>query len=51
MVDDGGNDPLGTRQSNFPMSPRIEISSVFELATLFANLPQSEHFSIEMELN
>lgn len=25
---------------------RIEISSAFELATLFANLAQSEHFSI-----
>ncbi len=51
LVDGGGNDPPGTRQSNFPMPPRIEISSAFELATLFANLPQSEHFSIEMELN
>lgn len=46
MVDGSDNDPPGTRQSNFPMPPRIEISSAFELETLFANLPQSEHFSI-----
>lgn len=46
MVDGGSNNPPGTRQSNFPMPPRIEISSAFELGTLFANLPQSEHFSI-----
>ncbi|TRZ17449.1 hypothetical protein HGM15179_009654 [Zosterops borbonicus] len=39
-------DPLGTRQSQ-QTATRIEIASAFELATLLANLVQSEHFSIE----
>lgn len=40
------NDSLETRQS-LQTATRIEITSAFELATLLANLDQSEHFSIE----
>lgn len=40
------NDSLETRQSP-QTATRIEITSAFELATLLANLDQSEHFSIE----
>ncbi|KAI5174988.1 Protocadherin Alpha-2 [Manis pentadactyla] len=40
------NDSLETRQSPQTVT-RIEITSAFELATLLANLDQSEHFSIE----
>lgn len=40
------NGPSGTRQS-WQTATSIEITSAFELATLFANLVQSEHFSIE----
>ncbi|KAG5196099.1 hypothetical protein JEQ12_011735 [Ovis aries] len=40
------NDSLETRQSR-QTATRIEITSAFELATLLANLDQSEHFSIE----
>lgn len=39
-------DPSGTRQS-LQTATQIEITSAFELATLLANLDQSEHFSIE----
>lgn len=40
------NDSSETRQSR-QTATRIEITSAFELATLRANLDQSEHFSIE----
>lgn len=40
------NDSLETRQSP-QTATRIEIPSASELATLLANLDQSEHFSIE----
>lgn len=40
------NDSSETRQSR-QTATRIEITSAFELATLLANLDQSEHFSIE----
>lgn len=46
LGDKNHNDPLGTRQSQ-QTATRIEITSAFELATLLANLVQSEHFSIE----
>lgn len=44
--DRSGNDPSGTRPSP-RAAPRIEITSASELVTLFANLAQSEHCSIE----
>lgn len=44
--DRSGNDPSGTRPSQ-ATATRIEITSAFELVTLFANLAQSEHCSIE----
>lgn len=45
--DRSGNDPSGTRSSPCATAPRIEITSASELVTLFANLAQSEHCSIE----
>lgn len=45
--DRSGNDPSGTRSSPRAAAPRIEITSASELVTLFANLAQSEHCSIE----
>lgn len=46
LGDKDRNDSLETRQS-LQTATRIEITSAFELATLLANLDQSEHFSIE----
>lgn len=45
--DRSGNDPSGTRSSPRAAASRIEITSASELVTLFANLAQSEHCSIE----
>lgn len=46
LGDKDRNDSSETRQS-WQTATRIEITSAFELATLLANLDQSEHFSIE----